>query len=283
NPALDAGLQELRQHLVLPMYMIGNSTVKAFARDWYLKVPDSAVEDGIAYVTVAGANPFFGQVMNVISANSYDIVPGQNPSTFTLFDKTESPVSFLQFGMPGNYSLKGGETRDLTLPVTINDGGVLPFLLQQVPPLVEIANTTGVLQFKYNYYPTVQVGDYPKLTNQDFSSALLYGDMTGVGDPDPYLTLHVGPDFVNLLKYLQRLAAPTPTATPSVVPTTVVPTTVSPVPTVVVPTPSPTVSTSVPVPPTPATTDPVVPPSPVTTSASPSPSPAGPSSVAPAP
>jgi len=252
NPALDAGLQGLRQMFVAPQYMINNSTVKVFARDWYLKVPDSTVEDGIAYVTVAGGNPFFGQTMNVLSANT----EGQFTSAFTLLDKSGAPVNFLEFGMPGNYVLKGNETRDLVLPVKINPGGVLPFLLKQVPDLVALANATGVLKFKYVYYPMVQVGSY-KPVSQDYGSAMLYGDMFGVGDPDPALTMHVGPDFVNVLKHLQKLAAPAPppavnTTIPATSPVTVVPSpSLTSVP--VVPSPSPT---SVPVIPT---TEPVSP------------------------
>ncbi|KAF9369425.1 hypothetical protein CPC16_004519, partial [Podila verticillata] len=290
NPALDIGLQGLRQKFEAPRFMIGNSTVKAFARDWYIKFPDSAVEDGIGSVTVKGANPFFGQTMNVLSANAKDIVPETNPSIFTLFNVVNNlpfPISFLEFGMPGNYVLKGGESRDLTLPVTINTSGVsLPDLAKQISDLVGLVNATGVMPFKYQYFPKVQVGDYPKLTAQDFSSALLYGDMTGVGDPDPFLNMHATSDFVNALKYVQKLAAPAPppavnTTIPATSPVTVVPSpsatsvpvisTTEPVP----PTTEPVSPTTAPVPPTTTTTVDVVPTAAPT--AAPSPTPVTPS------
>ncbi|KAG0007260.1 hypothetical protein BGZ81_005032, partial [Podila clonocystis] len=51
NPALDAGLQKLRQVLVLPPFLIGETSAKPYTNDWYMTVPASAAEDGIVQVT----------------------------------------------------------------------------------------------------------------------------------------------------------------------------------------------------------------------------------------
>ncbi|KAF9388977.1 hypothetical protein CPC16_006134, partial [Podila verticillata] len=261
NPALDAGLQELRQHLALPQYMIGNSTVKVLGVDWTLKVPDSAVEDGIAYMTVTASNPFSDQPFTVVSANS-KFEKGEEISAFIVKNETTGVfLPIFEFAMPGTWSLQGKETREVSIPVKINPTAPLQFILPLLPGWIELGNRNGVIHMRTRYFPSVKVANLPRANNMDWSSAVVHGDMFGTGDPDPYMNLHVGPDFVNVQKYLEKLAAPTPTATPSVVPTTV-----SPVPTVVVPTPSPTVSASVPVvsasvpvPPTSATTNPSVP------------------------
>ncbi|KAG0337204.1 hypothetical protein BG005_004123, partial [Podila minutissima] len=264
NPALDAGLQNLRQVLVMPPMMTGEISAKQYAVDWTLRVPDSAVEDGIAYATTIVGNPFFSQQMNVVSVDSMDINNNGVRPILTAFNKAGVTLDFLKFIEPGGYLLKGNETKEISFAMKI-DGPYPRALLGQLPELVETANTGGVVPLRVSLTPKVQVGKDPRFTSQDFTSATVYFDPTNV---DPHLNLHIGPDIANVIKYLQKLVGTTvlpPVASPTAV-----------VPPVLVPSPSPTTTVALPpVTPTPipGTSDPVASPSPVPASPSPVPVP----------
>ncbi|KAI9232986.1 MAG: hypothetical protein BYD32DRAFT_144221 [Podila humilis] len=257
NPALDAGLQKLRQVLVMPPMMVGEISAKPYAIDWTLKVPDSAVNDGIVYATTIVGNPYFSQELSFLSVNSLDINEYALDPKLIIKSKLGAALDFFNFVPPGAYSLKGNETRELTFAIQMAPTAPLQFWINLLPELIETANTVGVLPLEITLMPKVQVGKDPRLTSQDFSSTSVYGTPSRPGDPlppPPVLNLHVGPDFSNVLKYVNRLA--TPTTLPSVATSTAVMPPVVPSPT--------TTSTVAPVPPvvtpSPGTTDPVVPP-----------------------
>ncbi|KAF9312180.1 hypothetical protein BG006_004424, partial [Podila minutissima] len=266
NQALDAGLQNLRQVLEMPPFMIGETSAKQYAVDWTLRVPDSAIEDGIAYVTTTVGNPFFSQQMNVVSLESMDMNNMAVPPTLTAFNKAGETLDFLRFIAPGGYLLKGNETKEITFAMKL-DGSLPMVLLARLPELVETANTGGVVPLRVTLMPKVQVGNDPRFTSQDFTSANVYYDPTNPAE-GLRLNLHIGPDIANVIKYLNKLVGTT--VLPPVAPPTAV------VPPVLVPSPSPTTTVALPPvtpTPTPGTSDPVASPSPAVASPSPVPVP----------
>lgn len=154
--------------------------------------------------------------------------------------------------------MKGNETREHNFAIQIAPKYSLQSWIDLIPESIETAHTVGVLPLEIVMMPKIQVSKDPQLTSQDFSSSSVFGTPTRPNEippPPPVLNLHVGPDFANVLKYLNKPVTPTtlpPVATPTAV-----------VPPVVVPSPT-TMSTMASVPPvatpTPGTTDPVVPP-----------------------
>ncbi|KAG0315255.1 hypothetical protein BG000_005257, partial [Podila horticola] len=254
NPALDAGLQKLRQVLVMPPMMVGEISAKPYALDWTLKVPDSAIEDGIAYATTTVGNPYFSQQLRVVSVNSKDINEFAVDPKLVLYNKAGKTLDFLDFIVPGGYSLKGNETKEMSFALKINPK-LLTVMLALLPELIETANTTGVVPLQVELFPKVQVGNDPRFTSQDFTTATIYGDPSRPSDAT-FNNMHIGPDIANVIKYLNKLQ--TPTLLPPVAPPTAV------VPPVLVPSPSPTTTAApLPVTPTPATSKSIVSPSPV--------------------
>ncbi|KAG0331498.1 hypothetical protein BG005_005796, partial [Podila minutissima] len=128
-------------------------------------------------------------------------------------------MDFLKFIAPGGYLLKGNETKEVSFAMKI-DTDVAAAMLEQLPELVETANTEGVIPLRVTLYPKVQVGKDPRFTSQNFNSETVYFDPAN--PEEPYLKLHVGPDFANVLKYMQKLVGTT-VLPPVAPPTAVVP------------------------------------------------------------
>ncbi|KAF9307804.1 hypothetical protein BG006_005720, partial [Podila minutissima] len=102
--------------------------------------------------------------------------------------------------------MHGNETKEISFAMKI-DTDVPAALLTQLPDVIETANAGGVVPLRVSLMPKVQVGNDPRFTSQDFNSANVHFDPN---NPDePYLNLHVGPDFANVIKYLNKLGGTT--------------------------------------------------------------------------
>ncbi|KAG0340010.1 hypothetical protein BG000_000865 [Podila horticola] len=279
NPALDAGLKNLRQVLVLPPMLFGNYSAKAYDMDWYTDIPASAAVDGIFYVSTTVRNPFYGLDFNVVSVDgqAYDHI--SDATTLRLVDARGSPK---QYGFnlipPNPYSLKGNESKVVKFAVQFNpiiglmDTADLQFWMDKA------TNSTTIDFLAYMVFAS-RVGPSPTVSVQYLASDFIYLDpSSGMA---PFMRLHAGTSFSYLMKYWDDFQRNSTTVVP--------PTSAS---TIATPSASPITTTTVSVPPvtpTAGTTSPIVPSSPIPTSSpsqsqSPiSPSPVSPSPVSPSP
>ncbi|KAF9276151.1 hypothetical protein BGZ74_003742, partial [Mortierella antarctica] len=276
NPALDAGLQRLRQMLVLPPFLEGVSSAKPYANDWYMTVPASAAEDGIVQVSTSVGNPFFSANLDVVTVDASTVDPFVIPTTLLMGLPLQSTISGFKPLEPSAYSLKGGETKQITF-----NWKFMPnpddFFEDYVPYWYnESTAAGGKVGFQHTMTAVARIGTSLEDTQQYWYSDYINGhlDDSGVFIPGAPMNLHIGADFTILSQYYAKIKNPPPAP---VAP----PTSVS---SVASPSASPATTTvSVPpVTPTAGTTDPA-PTSPVPTSASPSPSPVSPSPVSPSP
>ncbi|KAG0079514.1 hypothetical protein BGZ92_000997 [Podila epicladia] len=276
NPALDAGLQRLRQMLVLPPFLDGVKSAKPYANDWYMTVPASAAEDGIVQVTTAVGNPFFSAKLDVLTVDASTVDPMAQPTLFMMGLPLSSTIAGFKPLEPSAYSVKGGETKQVTFKLQFMpspgdfDQDYVPYWYNQSTA------AGGKVGFQHTMMAVARIGTSSEQTQQYWYSDYINGhlDENGVFIPGAPMNLHIGSDFTALSKYYAKVKNPTPTPTPVAPPTSV--SSVAP------PSGSPMTTTVVvpPVTPTAGTTDPV-PTTTVPTSASPSP--AGPSPVSPSP
>ncbi|KAG0060234.1 hypothetical protein BGZ93_002752 [Podila epicladia] len=265
--------------LVLPPFLDGVKSAKPYANDWYMTIPASAAEDGIVQVTTAVGNPFFSANLDVVTVDASTVDPFAVPTTFIMGLPFSSSISGFKPLEPSAYSVKGGETKQVTFKWQFmpNPGD---FDQDYVPYWYNQSTADGgKVGFQHTMTAVARIGTSLEETQQYWYSDYINGHMddNGVFIPGPPMNLHFGSDFTILSQYYAKVKNPTPAP---VAP----PTSVS---SVASPSASPT-TTAVSVPPvtpTAGTTDPA-PTSPMPTSASPSPvspSPVSPSPVAPSP
>ncbi|KAF9430150.1 hypothetical protein BGZ94_008090 [Podila epigama] len=273
NPALDAGLQNLRQVLQLPPFLIGNMSTTPYTRQWSLDCPASSVTDGICFAKTTVGNPFYNMKINVLSVDSTELEPWAGPSTMLLGHEQNGGVRMLKifdFIPPNGYTLNGYETKEVAFPVQFNPEA---FTDVAVNDWVNNGNSGTSVKLQIQMTALALLGSIPDLTAQYWWSEYLFMDPNDANNPSPppvYIDMTLGPNFVNIQTYMnQSLHGPAPsppvlspsptlvTPSPSVAPSP------SPAPSATpVPSPSPSPS-PLPQPSVPVTEEPVVSPSPV--------------------
>ncbi|KAG0014046.1 hypothetical protein BGZ82_001919, partial [Podila clonocystis] len=233
NPALDAGLQKLRQVLVLPPFLIGETSAKPYSNDWYMTVPASAAEDGIVQVTTTVGNPFFGANLDVVSVDASKVDPTVTPTTSLMTLSSSLIISGFGSLEPSAYSLKGGETKQVTFRWQF-----MPYPGEFVEDYVpywynQSTAAGGIVGFQTPMTAVARIGTSSEETQQYWWSDYINGhqDESGNFISGPPMNLHIGPDFTTLSRYYDKIKNPTPPPAPtSPAPTSASPSPVSPSP-----------------------------------------------------
>ncbi|KAF9409239.1 hypothetical protein BGZ94_002011, partial [Podila epigama] len=285
NPALDKGLQNLRQTLTLPPLLMGNMSALPYGREWSLSCPESSVTDGVCSMTTTVGNPFYGLSLNVKSVDSTELEPWAGPSSALMGVQLGNGASFrvlkmFEFIPPNAYTLQGYESKTMSFPVKFT-----PEMDPTEPFAIWLAGGSKPVQLQIQMISLATMGSAPDLTAQYWWSDFLYMNPDDANLPFPppvFIDLRVGADLTNLKKYWDNLqnppapVAPVTPVTPSPSPVPSPAPSVSPSPPVVSPSPLPSPTTDLPSVPTPSPSPPVVIPSPEPSPVIPTPSPVAP-------
>ncbi|KAG0196285.1 hypothetical protein BGX33_001850, partial [Mortierella sp. NVP41] len=240
NPALNSGLMSLRSEITVPKEMAGPPSAPAFNREWTIKVPPTTVDDGFVEMTTTFNNPFYGLDYTQIYGSA---LPSENLMAYDPSSTTIEGRSLFGFERDFKFSFKGNESRAISYKMKLLLGGdIIDSTYKKViSDLVAFSAGKTAIEMDILWTPVILVATEPTPLYPFYANVLYEGQK---------LILNIGPDFLKIGDYYEKVFGGNSTVLPP--------------PPVVPPVPSPVVSPVVP------TTMTVAP---VTSSALPSPSP----------
>ncbi|KAG0289978.1 hypothetical protein BGZ96_006518 [Linnemannia gamsii] len=240
NPALNTGLKELRQGVILPKGLIAVGP-KAYANEWTLKVLPTTVNDGLVEVSTVLGNPYFVDLNIVGDATVAETMFASDPSYLGISTGTDFEFTQLIFLKTFQYTVKSGETLPLTFKMQLRKNNLnANIIVDRMEKLIKLGASGSFKNMYLNWTPKATLATMSGFLYPDFATYNVYPDTQ-------YVTLKVGSDFPMIKEWFYREFNITTTPTSLLPPpqsTVTLPTLTTP-PVVPTDTPTPTLPTTI--------------------------------------
>ncbi|KAI7829767.1 hypothetical protein BC939DRAFT_473968 [Gamsiella multidivaricata] len=234
NPALAAGLQSLVTQTVIPAGLETFQNAPPYSATWKIKVPPTAVDDGMIEITTTFSNPYFSLPLHML-------LPVSDPAVYTGTDPSHIEVPMGNGGTPNRifdflnnfkFDLAPNSSTTITMQLQLSTIGMNGTPRSYVEGVVE-QSKSGTVPIYVMLLPECTLGKDPRKFQGYWASDTIYPDLT-------FLTLETGPDFALILDWFDKKYPPMPLIATNpvsgVTSPTVSPSVVSPTSTVTAPT-----------------------------------------------